>query len=380
MARWHLITGEYPPQLGGVADYTRLLARELARAGDEVHVWAPAAPGALPADRDVAVHRLPDRFGPRSLAALDAGINTMTQPHRLLIQYVPHAFGWKAMNVPFCLWLLARRRQRPWVMFHEVAFPIERSQPLRHNFIGWVTRRMAKVVTRSAERIFVSIPAWKPVLQSLSSGCPPITWLPVPSNVATNRSTEHAARVRSRITSEQRRLVIGHFGTFGAAICSLLWRVLPPLLAGHPERVGLLIGRGGDRFAGALAQAQPTLRGRLVATGTLPEEEIPGHLAACDILVQPYPDGVSSRRTSLMAGLALGVPMVTTLGPLSESLWRESCAVALAPAEAPSAIIAGAETLLRDQEKRDSLGRRARSLYRAKFGVDHVIRTLRCSG
>jgi hypothetical protein len=27
MLRWHIITGEYPPQPGGVSDYTRLVAR-----------------------------------------------------------------------------------------------------------------------------------------------------------------------------------------------------------------------------------------------------------------------------------------------------------------------------------------------------------------
>ena len=104
-----IITGEYPPQSGGVADYTRLVARGLAAAGDEVHVWAPAVPGPEPDDPGVTVHRLPGRFGPQGLAALDAGLRRLPGPARILVQYVPHAFGWKAMNVPFCLWLRARR-------------------------------------------------------------------------------------------------------------------------------------------------------------------------------------------------------------------------------------------------------------------------------
>jgi len=39
--RWAILTGEYPPQPGGVSDYTRLVAEGLAVGGDEVHVWAP---------------------------------------------------------------------------------------------------------------------------------------------------------------------------------------------------------------------------------------------------------------------------------------------------------------------------------------------------
>ena len=38
---WHLLTGEYPPQPGGVADYTQQLARALSESGKQVHVWAP---------------------------------------------------------------------------------------------------------------------------------------------------------------------------------------------------------------------------------------------------------------------------------------------------------------------------------------------------
>ena len=42
VTRWVLITGEYPPAPGGVSDYSSMVARGLAEAGDEVHVWAPA--------------------------------------------------------------------------------------------------------------------------------------------------------------------------------------------------------------------------------------------------------------------------------------------------------------------------------------------------
>ena len=70
MTTWHIITGEYPPQHGGVSDYTRRVARGLVEAGDRVQVWAPPAHGPERVDPGVAVRRLPDRFGPRSLRVL----------------------------------------------------------------------------------------------------------------------------------------------------------------------------------------------------------------------------------------------------------------------------------------------------------------------
>ena len=38
---WHILTCEYPPQTGGVSDYTFLVANGLA-SHDEVHVWCPS--------------------------------------------------------------------------------------------------------------------------------------------------------------------------------------------------------------------------------------------------------------------------------------------------------------------------------------------------
>ena len=54
---WHILTGEYPPRPGGVADYTSQVAAGLAEAGDEVHVWTTGAVGPTPEVPGVAVRR-----------------------------------------------------------------------------------------------------------------------------------------------------------------------------------------------------------------------------------------------------------------------------------------------------------------------------------
>lgn len=373
---WHLITGEYPPQPGGVSDYTRRTARGLAAAGDAVHVWAPWCGAGDATDPGVSVHRLPGRFGPRGLAALDAGIRR--SPGRILVQYVPHAFGWKAMNVPFCLWLHARRRWPVWVMFHEVAFPMRPGQPWRRNLLGRVHGHMARLLLRSAERVFLSIPGWEPLLRGLAGGaCPPMSWLPVPSNLDARPDLEVTACVRKQLASGADAVLIGSFGTYGPMVGELLAAVLPPLLERTPGRVGLLLGRGGDGFARALEAERPALRGRLVAPGGLPDPELAAHLAACDLLIQPYPDGVSSRRGSMMAGLSLGIPVVTTEGALTEPLWRDGGAVALTSVGRSPDLVAAAEELLAEPARRAALGRRGRDFYREHFAPERLIRRLR---
>jgi glycosyltransferase involved in cell wall biosynthesis len=136
----------------------------------------------------------------------------------------------------------------------------------------------------------------------------------------------------------------------------------------------LLLGRGGEAFARELA-GEPLLAGRVIATGDLEAPAVAAHLAACDVLVQPYADGITTRRTSAMAGLALGVPIVTNQGWLTESVWRESGAVELAASA--ELVSEAADTLLRNPSQAATIGHRGRLLYRRCFSVDRTIRVLR---
>jgi glycosyltransferase involved in cell wall biosynthesis len=371
--RWHIITGEYPPQPGGVSDYTRAVARALCEAGDQVNVWAPPTDQPEVADWGVVVHRLPDRFGRRSLTTLSAQLDLLETPQRILVQYVPHAFGWRAANLPFCLWLRSRTRDSVWVMFHEVAFPFRTHGKLRHNALAAVNRTMASIVARAAERAFVSIPAWQGWVQSLSRPGTPVAWLPVPSPIPVagdGVSAELSAR------QSDGRPLVGHFGTYGDAIRGMLEASIPRLMARSECRV-LLMGRASDAARRGILAAHPEIGDRLQATGPLTPEALSRHIGACDLMFQPYPDGISTRRTSAMAALAHGRPMVTTWGHLSETIWAESGAVVLAPADDVHALVAAGAALIADSVRRAELSRRSQSLYAERFDVRHTVATLR---
>jgi glycosyltransferase involved in cell wall biosynthesis len=204
-----------------------------------------------------------------------------------------------------------------------------------------------------------------------------MTWLPIPSTVPTSVSGAARACLRQRLAGNRDQVLIGHFGTFGVHLTPLLEQILPTLLRADSRRTALLLGGGSARFAQNLTRLYPDLEGRCIAPGALPGEELAAHLAACDMLAQPYADGVSSRRTSLMAGLALGLPIVTTEGHLSEPLWRESRAVALAPVKPATAFIEQCEAVLRDPNRQAELRRRASQLYEERFAVANTVRALR---
>ena len=367
---WHILTGEYPPQPGGVSDYTRQVALALVRAGQHVHVWAPGDAGTREED-GVTVHRVPRLFTPVGLAKLTRGLDACEAPRRLLLQYVPHAFGMKAMNVPFCAWFAARRRDERWVFFHEVVYPWSPRAPLRHQVLAGTTRVMLRLVAHAADRVFVSIPGWAEYLPASvrrRAEC-----RPVPSTLPSEVTQSAVEAVRSTLG---RGPWLGHFGTYGALTASPLEAVLVPLLRAGAERKALLLGRGSRAFGEALAARRPELAGRLVARDSLAPEDVVAHLAACDVLVQPYPDGVSARRTSTMAGLALGRPLVTNTGHLTEPMWRELRAVELVEGTAPEPLVAATERLLSDAGARSALGERAARVYRERFALERTVEAL----
>jgi hypothetical protein len=76
-----------------------------------------------------------------------------------------------------------------------------------------------------------------------------------------------------------------------------------------------------------------------------------------------------------MAGLALGVPIVTNEGKATERVWRDTRAVQLAGSAEDLA--AAAEVVLGDAREAASLGARGRALYEKQFSLEHTVRALR---
>jgi glycosyltransferase involved in cell wall biosynthesis len=375
MGAWLILTGEYPPKLGGVSDYTRNLAVGLTRAGEAVEVFAPPAGAPLARDPGVRVHLLPDHYGPRSLVFLERAL-ARRPGGRLLVQYVPQGFGMRGMNVPFSLWLATRRRP-VWIMFHEVAVAFGSWRSPKHNALALVTQFMARRVAGGAERIFISTPGWRDYLHGIAPRAREPLFLPIPSNLPESVAPVDALRARERLGLGADDRVLATFGsqTYVGGAAELLAGALVPLLAGDKRRVALLMGRGSVEFARRVFVG--SARGaRVFATGPIPLEQVAAHLASATAALQPFLDGVSSRRTSAMAGLALGVPLVTNAGPWSEPFWTGDV-VGLAPEPTVASFLAEAARLLEDDARRAAVASSGRALYRRMFSLERVIALLR---
>lgn len=375
---WHLLTGEYPPDRGGIGDYTRLLARALADHGRQVHVWTPS--DAFDSEADgVAVHAM-GGVGGNALRRLGTALDRHPAPRRLLVQYAPQAWGMRGMNLPFTRWLLARRRAGDdvRVMFHEPYFPFGWQRPQR-NLLAALNRLMARTLLRASTRAYASTHVWEPLLAALAPPGLTFTVLPIPSTIPVVDDPERVARIRREVGAGHP--IVAHFGTYGDQIGPALIRALQALIGYRPDARILLLGNRGADFATRLRALDERFRDNVVAPGYQSPDDVSVHLQAAGVAIQPYPDGADTRRTTLMACLANGVPTVTTRGRGCADLIFSQAVSHAAPGDADAqgdraaCLLVSADILLESGDL-DELRAKARAFYQREFAIERTVERL----
>jgi glycosyltransferase involved in cell wall biosynthesis len=367
-----VLAPEYPPTIGGIAGYVAQLTEQLVLAGDMVDVFArgPAEPANAAAA--LRAHGLAGGFDRQGRSAVTRV--ALSEPRSvILLEWVPMGMGGFP---PSLLRWLTRLPHPLWVMFHEVAYPFERGQSWRRHALALATHGQAAFLWRRADRVFLSTEAWLEMLAPLGRPHRPPEVLPIASNLPQVAAPERAgAALRATLGIPPDAGLVGHFGTFGSLVAKPLLELLEELWARSPNTFVLLVGRGSHEFRTGLPAH---LQARACSLGELPPSRAAEALATADVVVNPFPDGATTRRTSLMAALALGKAVVTNEGHLTEPVWRsERCAelTQTHPARLAEAVL----SLLADPERRAALGARAAEVYQRCFSMAVTVRKLRAA-
>jgi hypothetical protein len=282
------------------------------------------------------------------------------------------------MNLPFCLWLARRARAGDTleIMVHEPFLTFARSW--RQYGAAFVHRLMAIILLRSATRVWFSTPEFQRRWEMYRLGrAIPFDWLPVPSNVRVIDDSVAKQNIRRRYIPAD-GVLIGHFGTYGAPVMSVLDPILSKIGRDMPQTPLLLMGRGSIEYRESLLSRYPEWNAGLHATGPLTSDDLSGYLAACDLFIQPYPDGVTSRRTSLMAALSHGKPVITTVhAKSSEPIWSASGAIACARVGDVASFLDILSRLISDSAERARMSAAARKLYADEFDISRTVAALR---
>jgi glycosyltransferase involved in cell wall biosynthesis len=323
----------------------------------------------------VTIHKTLGRLSLRDFCRTGKWLKRFAKPRRLLVYWVPHAYGYKSMNVPFCLWIWFRsawHRDRVELMVQECFLDFTR-RSWRQSAAALVHRVMTIILLNAADYAWVALSTYEARLRPYTLGRRvPFRWLPVPSNVAVIESPEAVSRIRQRLAPHG--ILIGHFGTFGRNITELVETIVPVLLHELDSSL-VLLGSGSEAFRDRLRQLNPDLAERIHATGYLDDASLSCYLSACDLMIQPYPDGLTARRGSALAPLAHGCPIITNSTDRTEPLWSETGSVVLSSLSG-GAFLEAARRLREDSRERSRVSAAARQTYRTYFEPAHMISTI----
>ena len=360
-----LISGEYPPMEGGVADFSRLLGQAMARQGWEVHVLTSAKAVQRGDEGPVHCHPLMRSWRWRPLGAALRRLLTEARPDVINIQYQTAAFDMHpAIN---CL-PLACRDVPTVVTFHDLLVPylFPKAGPLR----WWANLALARwcgavIVTNAEDEARLKAYPWIPRL----------TLVPIGSNLACAPPAGYdrtAWRHNWGIADDT--VILCYFGFPNASKGGEeLIAALDRLRKTGRDAVLLMIGGSvgasdpTNRTYHELVQASIRERGlesQVIWTGHLPPEEVSAGFGAADICVLPYRDGASFRRGSFLAALTHGMPIVTTQPRVPLPALAHGQNVWLVPPRDPKALSEALALLAEERHLRQTLGHGARQLSR----------------
>ena len=177
----------------------------------------------------------------------------------------------------------------------------------------------------------------------------------------------------------KQRFISSAYASAEDSIAGILAPLVSRLLEERPGRSFILIGRGSTEFRLKMMAENPALKERIHATGEVAAAEVSRWIRRCDLMVQPYPDGVSGRRTTAMVALSHGVPLITNRGLLTEDVWAQSGAILLLSCDTTQFVDAVDELLI-DDSRRRCMALRGRTFYLNRFDLRHTIRALRSRG
>jgi glycosyltransferase involved in cell wall biosynthesis len=358
-----------PPKRGGLADHTFRLAELLQRADHQVTVISS---NGVSGSDSFAVRPVMDDW--HDMAMLEAELSAIPTDALLLWQYVPHMYGHGGVNatLPRFIRRLHRAGRRQVVLAHEIAAPY--AWHPAHCWYAWNHRRQWNTILRHADVIPISTSRWvedwsarrKDVAKKLFT-------LPSPSSIPRlSFSPEDRLAWRREHRLPDNAKVIAYFGMVNPS------KRIPWVIEGWRHSL-----RPGEPVAFTLIGAAPELplasdlRALYRPLGFVKAAEVSRALNAADLVALPFIDGISERRTTLMAALDHGVAVAGTVGHCTGSALAKADWLGLARADDGDGYIRLVRDLMHDDSRRAKIAAAGKAQHDAEFSWPVVVQRLR---
>lgn len=344
------LTGEYPPMQGGIADYTANLAQHLKPLDIQpsiliTHRWQQISQSTTTNHQSLvsnlnsqlpAIQPILPNWGWRCWPSITHFLK-QHQSDILHIQYQAAAFdlgGW----VNWLPWYLKKRgtRTRLVTTFHDLRIPyiFPKAGRFRWKSILALARHSDTVICTNREdlktlqtelgRQNTPCPNSQSLnLQSPISNSPFLTVIPLGTNIEPQPPADfNRSEWRKKYHADEQSLLLAYFGFLnkskgGEELIEAVKLLRQQDIDARMLFIGGDIGHA-DPTNVAYAERIQTLIAEyglsevVYRTGYVEEAEVSANLLAADAVVLPYRDGVSFRRTTLIAALRHGCPVVST--------------------------------------------------------------------
>jgi glycosyltransferase involved in cell wall biosynthesis len=353
-----IVTSTYPPDPCGIGDYTYGLARSLG-ATCEVTIVTNRRKGIPPAG--IPVRQVFERRRASTLSAVLPELEAL-RPDWLLLQYDPYSYGTSHSFNPFLPALLQRARRRfprmrVGAVVHETF--VAPSNVRRALMTSW-QRAQLWALGKSSDLLVVVVDAWAKRLRTWFPKTE-VVFLPVGNNVPALEVDRATLRASLGLPAEG--VILGWLGRGGDHRHELLTGAIRATADAGAKPFVVHLGVGID-YAHSILDGFPSK-----VAGLLSTEEISRHLSAFDVYLAPISEGISSRRTSIIAALAHRVPVATTVGPATDPFFfaENGRSLMLVDPARGESFAEAVRALACDADLRDRIGREAEAFAERHF-------------
>jgi glycosyltransferase involved in cell wall biosynthesis len=351
-----IVTGEYPPLIGGVGAYSRILAKKLVLQGHKVSIFSGA--GAESQDDDIKVAHI-KKWGISSLFS----IRKWATEERLDIINLQFQTAAYSMS-PWIHFLPDVMGKIPVVTtFHDLRYPY--LFPKAGRLRTWIVMRLARVSAGIIATNHEDLIKLKHIKNT--------TIIPIGSNILTSLpSNFDAQQWREKVGANSGDFLLGYFGLFNRSkgLDHLLRSVAGLRDKNTPIRL-VMIGGGAGVSDPTNAAYIDEMNQQIVAFGLknivqqtdyVDDEAVGAYLSACDAVALPFTDGASYRRGSLMAAIHYGCAIIATTPQVPITAFRNGENLLMVKADDSTALQAGIRQLYEAPDLREKLKRGAKAL------------------
>jgi glycosyltransferase involved in cell wall biosynthesis len=357
------VTAKVPPAKDGVGDYCYQLGKELAR---QCRVTIVTTIGQRAEDDGNRFRIMPivSSWDTRALRDLETTIAAL-QPSVINVQWVPYLWGRRGINFAVPLAALRLRRAGYFTVgtIHEAYVRFDAWSRL---ITGWPQRLQFLLLMLASSRIVVTTSAWRRnVLRMMPWRAEDVFSVPVGSNIPASALAADRATLRQTLGFNADDIVATVFSPFSAGkMLSTIGEAWTALGRRHRTLKLVVIGCTLDELQ---RRCPSGVWDGVDCTGYIPPAEVSRRLISSDLLLAPLLDGVSTRRTSIVAALAHGVPVVTTRGPLTDEGFFDESPLVLTDPRDVRGFLSAVDELIGDAGRRTALGDQSRQFFEERF-------------